>query len=135
MHRSQTRHSRCKPRSGGSLRAKDLAAGEIRQGPRAYGTIDNDGPQFIGTHPGLVSVTMPQTGIYCIVPAAGVPSVNAHAQATVEWFDSTGVDLLVQVSSEPSNCTPGNLAVLTWAINNSGGVDASSGAAFTLLVP
>ena len=128
----------------GSLLAGDLKAGQFRQGARAYGTVgltaltEPEPPpppavSFRGGHPGLVSVVRKAMGVYCVTPAAGVPTVHSHAQVTA-GVEGNVTSAVVRVADVAASCPTSTIEVRTTAWT--GSVFApNDGVGFTILVP
>jgi len=79
---------------------------------------------------GFSSYTNPGTGIYCLVPSAGVNLLIAPPSVTVDYSGSIATTV-AQWRNSGIGCNTGELAVYLW--NSSTG--AAVGGAFTVFVP
>ena len=116
--------------ANGSLTMSDIKVGQIAGGVRAYGTVDN-ASVLVGTHPGIVSVTNPATGVYCLTLAPGIPAQANHAVVSVEYGNSNGSNNFVQVDGESSTCPDTTTEVFTFSPAGT----FSGGVAFSIIVP
>jgi hypothetical protein len=152
----------------GSLLAKDFKKGELPQGKqgvqgtqgkqgiqgvagtaRAHATVQANGlvtPEFLGSHPGFTKVERSPAnfpGIYCLTPAAGIPSVNSDAVVSADGRGSETMGTFVAafrsigtVGNDPA-CPTGTIEVETDrllagdanALANSNAID------FSIIVP
>lgn len=84
---------------------------------------------------GVVSVTHPATGLYCVRPATTFANFNAAvATVTVEWGNSNGTQLLAFWNRTGPNCPAGRFEVRTYNIA-SGTAVMSDSVAFLMVVP
>jgi hypothetical protein len=75
-------------------------------------------------------VSSPQTGVYCLTPDPSIDVSTAVTMVTVEWYHSSGYDLLAQVSLPVNVCPAGTFEVKTYDTAGT----ASSSVAFVFMV-
>ena len=106
---------------------------------RAYAQVNSY--QF---HFGMVlaknftAASHPDTGVYCLTPAAGIDPTLAPAVVSPEWADSHGSDLLAEWDSTGSfaggPCSTGDYVVRTFQLPG-GTPTPSDEVAFVVIVP
>lgn len=86
----------------------------------------------------FTAVSHPETGVYCLTPAAGIDPTLAPAVVSPEWADSHGADLLAEWDSTGSfaggPCNTGDFVVRTFQLP-SGTPTPSDEVAFVVIVP
>ncbi len=90
----------------------------------------------------LTGVTHPETGVYCVTPAAGIDPTLTPCVVSPEWADSAGYDLFAEWDSGGGPCPAGDYAVRTYQLPRAadgsivvGTPTASDTVAFVLIVP
>ena len=84
---------------------------------------------------GIVSVTHPSTGLYCLDPKSDTLDVNKIVPSlSVDWSTSLGDALMAQWRSAGVGCSAGWIAALTFD-GEDGTFDLSDGVSFTIVVP
>jgi len=85
---------------------------------RAYGRVASNGT--LTRSKNITSVGHPATGVYCLVPAAGIDAAQTGLIATPDYTaDSTviggtnGHQAIVEWRSQPSACAAGQMQVIT----------------------
>lgn len=121
----------------GSIGKADLAAGVLpARYYRAAATVDSDGdagdPEFMGPHPGFTAVERAAEGTYCLTLESGIPATHNNAVASVEWFTSSGTQLLAHTVTEQDACAANQLQVFTFLSTTGAETDDAS---FSVLVP
>jgi hypothetical protein len=86
--------------------------GQTGSGVRAWAVVDNGGT--ILSQQLIASISHPQTGVYCITPDASIDASTAVTMISVEWYHSSGFDLLAQVCLPVDVCPAGTLEVKTY---------------------
>ncbi len=82
----------------------------------------------------FTAVTEPKAGVYCLTPAAGVPTTAAAVVLTPETsYSSGGKPGIVALDAKAADCPAGNFEVETYAPTEATG-SPKSGYAFTILV-
>jgi hypothetical protein len=82
----------------------------------------------------FTGVSEPKAGVYCLTPAAGIPTVDAAVTVTPETsYSATGKPGIVALNAKASDCPAGNFEVQTYAPTEAAG-EPKSGYAFTVLV-
>ena len=83
---------------------------------------------------GVLGVTNPATGIYCITPSVAVDLTGVYPQVSVEWNLSSGFSLQAYWKNTPSvsDCPAGDLEVTTYDFNAGGPAVLSGVVAFNL---
>jgi hypothetical protein len=87
----------------------DGAAGSAR----AWAVVDNSGPT-ISSSKLITAVASPIAGTYCLTPDPSIDATTAATMVTVEWYHSSGFDLLAQVVLPVSDCPVGTFEVKTY---------------------
>ena len=82
----------------------------------------------------ITGVTHPETGVYCVTPAAGIDPTLTPCVVSPEWADSAGYDLFAEWDSSGGPCPAGDYAVRTYQLPG-GTPTASDTVAFVLIVP
>jgi hypothetical protein len=105
---------------------------------RAYALVQPKSESEAIFVPGQVSnftgVTEPKAGVYCLAPAAGVPTTAAAVVLTPETsYSSGGKPGLIALNAKAADCPAGNFEVETYAPAEAAGTP-KTGYAFTLLV-
>ncbi len=82
----------------------------------------------------FTGVSEPKPGVYCLSPAAGVPTVaGAIAVSPESSYSAAGKPGLVALNAKATDCPAGNFEVETYAPGEATG-SAKAGYAFTLVV-
>jgi hypothetical protein len=82
----------------------------------------------------FTGVTEPKPGVYCLSPAANVPTVDGAIAVSPETsYSASGKPGLVALNAKAPDCPTGNFEVETYAPGEATGA-AKSGYAFTLVV-
>ncbi len=112
---------------------------------RAYAQVNSFGfpPNFgIVLAKNVTGVTHPETGVYCVTPAAGIDPTLTPCVVSPEWADSAGYDLFAEWDSGGGPCPAGDYAVRTYQLPRAadgsivvGTPTASDTVAFVLIVP
>ena len=112
---------------------------------RAYAQVNAFGfpPKFgIVLGKNITGVTHPETGVYCVTPAAGIDPTLTPCVVSPEWADSAGYDLFAEWDSGGGPCPAGDYAVRTYQLPRAadgsivvGTPTASDTVAFVLIVP
>lgn len=113
------------------------ATRSIAEGQERLLAFTNNGRDLI-RRKGVLSVTNPSTGQYCIKPSSATLDVTKIVPAaSVDWSRSSGpVYQSVQYRSSGFDCPSGTIAILTFAFNpTTKQMEASNNVAFTLQVP
>lgn len=121
-------------------RANGPGAPEVRAvqasapGARLAATVDAGGTLL--RKRGVLSVTNPADGVYCLNPKPnlGLDLARVVPVATVEWGRSSGDGSLVQAYDNAADCPAGAIEVVTFSFVDGAFVQASS-VAFHLVVP
>jgi hypothetical protein len=105
-------------------------------GASAFALVDPNGgsPQLIAAHTrGIVGVTSPSPGDYCLAPAPGVDVVDTAAVASAEAFYSSDIGVAtVRYQPGSPSCGVGQLEVKTFSTTTN---SPSDEIAFTVNVP
>ncbi len=102
---------------------------------RAYAQVNSFAFFFgLAQAKNFTGVTHPETGVYCLTPAAGIDPTLAPAVVSPEWADSHGEDLFVEWDSSGGPCNSGDFAVRTFQMPG-GTATPSDTVAFVLIVP
>lgn len=80
---------------------------------------------------GVVSVTNPSDGLYCIRPVAGVAPAKVVPSVSTEYANTAGYDGLAQWAVTRGPCPTGTIRVMTFHVNGSGPLNQ---VAFTVVV-
>src|SRR6184192_4378057 len=86
---------------------------------RAYAQVNSFGfpPNFgIVLAKNVTGVTHPETGVYCVTPAAGIDPTLTPCVVSPEWADSAGYDLFAEWDSGGGPCPAGDYAVRTYQL-------------------
>jgi hypothetical protein len=98
---------------------------------RAWAVVDNDAPPVFLHQSGFTAVSRDSTGVYCVTPAAGIDPTTSVAVVSVEWYHSSGSNLLAQITLPSSSCPTTDFEVRTFFDDGT----ATDDVAFTILVP
>ena len=102
---------------------------------RAYAQVNSFTYSFgIVLAKNVTGVTHPETGVYCVTPAAGIDPTLTPCVVSPEWADSAGYDLFAEWDSGGGPCPAGDYAVRTYQLPG-GTPTASDTVAFVLIVP
>ncbi len=102
---------------------------------RAYAQVNSFTYSFgIVLAKNVTGVTHPETGVYCVTPAAGIDPTLTPCVVSPEWADSAGYDLFAEWDSSGGPCPAGDYAVRTYQLPG-GTPTASDTVAFVLIVP
>jgi hypothetical protein len=80
------------------------------------------------------TVSIPKTGVFCVVPIKAIPS-GSLPSVTAEWGFSSGNSLLAYLEQDASDCGAGQVEVLTFDFNAGGAPVPSMNVAFNVFVP
>lgn len=69
---------------------------------------------------GVVSITNPSTGIYCIKPVAGVAPAKIVPAVSTEFSNTPSFDAFAQWSAARLPCPSGNIKIVTYDISDGG---------------
>ena len=106
---------------------------------RAYAQVNSYKFHFgMALAKNFTAVSHPDTGVYCLTPAAGIDPTLAPAVVSPEWADSHGWDLLTEWDSTGSfaggPCSTGDYVVRTFQLPG-GTPTPSDEVAFVVIVP
>ena len=122
------------------LDPKTVAALKAAGSAKAYAFVVVDGAskvQLVGTRSkGVVSVTRPATGVYCLKLRPGIVVAHSAPVVGVEWDNSMGSNISAFLSAGRVGCPAGTgLAVRTVAFVAAEDAKPSNGVSFTVVVP
>lgn len=66
---------------------------------------------------GVVSVSNPATGVYCIKPVAGVAPAKVVPVVSTEFVNTAAYDGFAQWSVDKAPCTSGNIRITTFDVS------------------
>jgi len=114
----------------------DAGAPGVAGTARAYAQVNSFGFILFGMvlAKNITGVTHPETGVYCVTPAAGIDPTLTPCVVSPEWADSAGYDLFAEWDSSGGPCPAGDYAVRTYQLPG-GTPTASDTVAFVLIVP
>ena len=98
---------------------------------RASAQVDDGTPPTFVQNSGFTAVARTGTGVYCLTPAAGIDPATSVAVVSVDWYHSSGTNLLAQVSLPSAACAANEFEVRTFLDDGT----ASDDVAFTIVVP
>ena len=122
----------------------DAGAPGVAGTARAYAQVNSFGFIRFGMvlAKNITGVTHPETGVYCVTPAAGIDPTLTPCVVSPEWADSAGYDLFAEWDSGGGPCPAGDYAVRTYQLPRAadgsivvGTPTASDTVAFVLIVP
>ena len=122
----------------------DAGAPGVAGTARAYAQVNSFGFILFGMvlAKNITGVTHPETGVYCVTPAAGIDPTLTPCVVSPEWADSAGYDLFAEWDSSGGPCPAGDYAVRTYQLPRAadgsivvGDPTASDTVAFVLIVP
>jgi len=122
----------------------DAGAPGVAGTARAYAQVNSFGFILFGMvlAKNITGVTHPETGVYCVTPAAGIDPTLTPCVVSPEWADSAGYDLFAEWDSGGGPCPAGDYAVRTYQLPRAadgsivvGDPTASDTVAFVLIVP
>ena len=121
----------------------DAGAPGVAGTARAYAQVNSFNYTFgMVLAKNITGVTHPETGVYCVTPAAGIDPTLTPCVVSPEWADSAGYDLFAEWDSSGGPCPAGDYAVRTYQLPRAadgsivvGTPTASDTVAFVLIVP
>jgi hypothetical protein len=107
-------------------------------GVQAWAQVDPNGgaPQLVQSS-GIVSVSSPQSGVYCLKGAPRVDLAHTAPVASQEVNLSTTIGLAEprRVGAPNSSCAPGQLQIDTWDASNTATPTLVNTVGFDVVVP
>jgi hypothetical protein len=107
-------------------------------GVQAWAQVDPNGgsPQLVQSK-GIVSVSAPQSGVYCLKSAREVDLAHTAPVASQEVNLSTTIGLAEprRVGAPNSSCAPGQLQIDTWDASNTATPTLVNTVGFDVVVP
>ncbi len=105
-------------------------------GIQAWAQVNPNGPLLVKTR-GIVAVSSPLTGVYCLRAAAGVNLAQSAPVATQEANLSSTLGLVTprRVGAPNSSCPPGELQIDTWDASNAASPTLVNSVGFDVLIP
>jgi hypothetical protein len=133
--------------ANGSLRGSDFAAGQLPQGAqgpegkpgtteiRAIAFVERGATSFNPSVPvrGFKSVSLKATGIYCLVPEAGLDGELDPPIITLEYGSSEGENFTAMWDQNTGECEPHEYEIKTY--NAEKETSPTDKAAFVIMVP
>lgn len=106
-------------------------AGPAGAGARMRAVVEDGDPPTFSFNEGFSSVTNPIEGTYCLTPSTPIDVTQNPGVVSVEWYHSSGFNLLAQVVIPVSDCPDGDYEVKTYFTDSTETNDIS----FVLVVP
>jgi hypothetical protein len=107
---------------------------------RAYArvlTLGTFAPNFDSSRTsGFTAVSRPQTGVYCLTPAAGIAPDSLPSVVSVDWYSSTPPEGDGSaMTTRPNNCSDAQFEVHTQRRGATTSAAPANDVAFTIIVP
>jgi hypothetical protein len=113
------------------------AGNDQGSGVQAWAQVDpNAGSPRLVKARGIVAVSSPQTGVYCLRPAAGITLASAPVTSQeVNLSTTLGLVTPRRIGAPNSSCPPTELQVDTWDAANASSLTLVDTVGFDVVVP